>query len=160
MFIDLQKAFDTVDHDILLRKLELYGIRGTGNNWFRSYLKNRKQYININGTKSDYKQVLHGVPQGSVLGPLLFIIYINDLPKALIFSDPSLFADDTCLLYSNLSLRVIEKRLNIDLKWLCANKISLNVSKTEVLFFHKFIRLSTTMSGLSLMAKSYILVAL
>ena len=84
--------------------------------------------------------VLHGVPQGSVLGPLLFIIYINDLPNALIFSDPSLFADDTCLLYSNWSLRLIEKRLNIDLKrlfkWLCANKISLNLSKTEVLLFH------------------------
>ena len=137
VFIDLQKAFDTVDHNILLRKLELYGIRGTCNKWFRTYLKDRTQYVNINDTKSDFKRVLHGVPQGSVLGPLLFIIYINDLPNALIFSDPSLFADDTCLLYSNSSLKLIEKRLNIDLKrlfkWLCANKISLNVSKTEVL---------------------------
>ena len=140
VFIDLQKAFDTVDHDILFRKLELYGIRGICNQWFRSYLKGRKQYVSLNGKKSDYKQVLHGVPQGSVLGPLLFIIYINDLPNSLIFSDPTLFADDTCLLYSNSSLKLINKRLNIDLKrlfkWLCANKISLNVSKTEVLLFH------------------------
>ena len=116
VFIDLQKAFDTVDHNILLRKLELYGIRGKCNNWFRSYLKGRKQYVFLNGKKSNYKEVLFGVPQGSVLGPLLFLIYINDLPKALIFSDVTLFADDTCLLYSNSSLKQIEKRLNIELK--------------------------------------------
>ena len=135
-----------MDHNILLRKLELYGIRGICNKWFASYLKGRKQYVSLNGKKSDYKQVLHGVPQGSVLGPLLFIIYINDLPNALLFSNATLFADDTCLLYSNPSLKCIEKRLNVDLKrlfkWLCANKISLNVSKTEVLLFrntHKVI---------------------
>ena len=139
VFIDLQKAFDTVDHDILLQKLKSYGIRGKCNQWFESYLKNRKQYVSINGVKSDFKQVSFGVPQGSVLGPLLFIIYINDLPNALLFSDATLFADDTCILYSNPSLKLIQKRLNIDLKrlfkWLCANKISLNVSKTEVLLF-------------------------
>ena len=140
VFIDLQKAFDTVDINILLRKLELYGIRGKCNQWFRSYLTNRRQYVSVNGKKSSLRQVLFGVPQGSVLGPLLFIIYINDLPNGLLFSEATLFADDTCLLYSNSSLKLIEKFMNIDLKrlfkWLCANKISLNVSKTEVLLFH------------------------
>ena len=156
MFIDLQKAFDTVDHNILLRKLELYGIRGNCNKWFESYLKGRKQYVSLNGKKSDYKQVLHRVrvPQGSVLGPLLFIIYINDLPNILLYSNATLFADDTCLLYSNSFLKYIEKHLNVDLnrlsKWLCANKISLNVSKTEVLLFrntHKNINHSVRLKG-------------
>ena len=105
-----------------------------------NYLTGRKQYVSINGKKSSLRQIMHGVPQGSVLGPLLFLIYINDLPNSLLYSTATLFADDTCLLYSNPSLKSIEKALNIDLrrlfKWLCSNKISLNVSKTEVLLFH------------------------
>ena len=106
MFIDLQKAFDTVDINILLRKLELYGIRGKCNNWFRSYLTGRRQYVSLNGKTSDLKEIFHGVPQGSVLGPLLFIIYINDLPNSLIFGTATLFADDTCILFSSISLIV------------------------------------------------------
>ena len=133
VFIDLQKAFGTVDHKILLKKLELYGIRGIANRWFKSYLS-ISQYVVVNGEESSRQEILFGVPQGSVLGPLLFIIYINDLANAIIFSQTTLFADDTCLVYSNNSLRKIEKCLNIDLrrlfKWLCSNKISLNVSKT------------------------------
>ena len=79
IFIDLEKAFDTVSHDILLEKLDLYGIRGISNDWFRSYLSDRSQIVSINGFNSDYKTVKYGVTQGSVLGPLLLLIFINDL---------------------------------------------------------------------------------
>ena len=157
VFIDLQKAFDTVDINILLRKLELYGIRGKCNQWFHSYLTDRRQYVRVNGKNSGFKQIFYGVPQGSVLGPHLFIIYINDLPNALIHSESTLFADDTCLLFSSSSLKKIERCLNIDLKrlfkWLCANKISLNVSKTEVLLFRNVHKTINHNIGLKLNGK-------
>ena len=139
VFIDLQKAFDTVDHEILLSKLFHYGIRGTSNNWFRSYLTNRQQFVTVNGKDSDLRIMKFGVPQGSVLGPLLFLIYINDLYLSVEHSTARHFADDTCLLIQNKSLKRIKKFLNRDLKslnqWLKANKISLNASKTEILIF-------------------------
>ena len=139
VFIDLQKAFDTVDHEILLRKLQYYGIRGTANDWFQSYLINRKQYVTINGYDSKIVNMHYGVPQGSVLGPLLFLIYINDLHTAIKFSTTRHFADDTNLLIKNKSPKQLQKQLNIDLgqlcKWLKANKISLNASKTELIIF-------------------------
>ena len=139
IFIDLQKAFDTVDHDVLLYKLDHYGIRGITNDWFKSYLKNRKQFVSINGLNSGEKFVAYGVPQGSVLGPLLFLIYINDLHKALNHCTALHFADDTVLIHENKSLKQMQKYVNIDLKninnWLKANKISLNTSKTEMLLF-------------------------
>ena len=95
VFLDLKKAFDTVDHSILLKKLEKYGIRGNMHKWFKSYLSFRVQFVEYNNCHSDNKQITHGVPQGSILGPLLFILYINDFSKAsdLLFS--ILFADDT-----------------------------------------------------------------
>ena len=139
VFIDLQKAFDTVDHKILLKKLDHYGIRGTANKWFESYLSNRQQFVTINDKHSSLKPMNFGVPQGSVLGPLLFLIYINDLHKAIHYSTTRHFADDTNLLISNHSPKQLRKQLNIDLKiltlWLKANKISLNSSKTEILIF-------------------------
>ena len=139
VFIDLQKAFDTVDHSILLKKLYHYGIRGIANSWFKSYLSNRKQFVTINGVNSDLQPMKFGVPQGSVLGPLLFLIYINDLHSIIKYSTTRHFADDTNLLIKNNSLKQLKKYLNFDLRnlasWLKANKISLNASKTEMLIF-------------------------
>ena len=118
VFIDLQKAFDTVNHHILTAKLEHYGIRGVANNWFKSYLSGRTQYVSIQGYDSDDKAVLHGVPQGSVLGPLLFLIYINDLHKAIKNSSVYHFADDTNLLNINTSPKKLQNDINYDLKCL------------------------------------------
>ena len=141
IFVDLQKAFDTVNHEILLEKLQYYGVRGMTNEWFKSYLTNRKQFVSINGYDSDVKELRHGVPQGSVLGPLLFLLYINDLHFAIKHSNVYHFADDTNLLHINESFKKSQKYLNFDLKylhkWLLANKISLNCNKTELIFFHK-----------------------
>ena len=141
IFVDLQKAFDTVNHDILIAKLDHYGIRGTANNWFTSYLKNRSQFVSILGFDSSIKPINHGVPQGSVLGPLLFLLYINDLHFAIKNSKVFHFADDTNLLNISNSPKKNQKSVNADLKilykWLLANKISLNCDKTEVIFFHK-----------------------
>ena len=138
-FIDLEKAFDTVNHKILLSKLEHYGIRETSLTWIESYLSNRKQSVKLNGVHSKYERVCCGVPQGSILGPLLFIIYINDMHSAVKSSVMHHFADDTNILFSDKNPNKIAKLLNRDLKllyeWLCANRLSLNVSKTEFILF-------------------------
>ena len=134
-----KKAFDTVDHTILLNKLKYYGIRGKTNDWFRSYLTGRRQFVSINGYNSKLLDLNIGVPQGSVLGPLLFLIYINDLHIAIRNSKVHHFADDTNLLHINNSPNQLNKQLNQDLRslcnWLKANKIALNVTKTEFIFF-------------------------
>ena len=138
VFTDLKKAFDTVDHEILLKKLWHYGIRGIANDWFKSYLTNRMQYVSIDGISSDLLEVNFGVPQGSVLGPLLFLLYINDLHNSIRFSSPFHYADDTGLLNIQDSISAINKTLNKDLRelsfWLNANKIALNVAKTNYSF--------------------------
>ena len=140
IFIDLQKAFDTVNHKILLLKLEHYRIRGCVLEWFRSYLSERKQYVSVNGSNSNLLSITCGVRQGSVLGPLLFLIYINDLPnvsKKLTFY---LFADDTNIYCEskNVSdlMRTVNKELRSVKKWLDANKLALNIDKTNYIIFH------------------------
>ena len=139
IFVDLQKAFDTVDHQILLAKLNHYGIRGVSNDWFKSYLSNHNQYVSINGYESGLAAINCGVPQGSVLGPLLFLLYIHDLNQAIKFCKVHHFADNTNLLCLSNSIKKLSKLVNADLKhllnWLNANKISFNVKKTEIIFF-------------------------
>ena len=141
VFIDLRKAFDTVDHEILIKKLEHYGARGIPKHWFCSYLNNRKQFVSINGFKSSLESISCGVPQGSVLGPLLFLIYINDLSCSIKYSTVYHFADDTNLLCINKSLKSLCNKINYDLKkltdWLNGNRISLNTDKTEFVIFRK-----------------------
>ena len=123
VFIDLKKAFDTVNHDILLYKLEHYGIRGASLLWFKSYLSEHKQFVHLDGIESEVKTITCGVPQGSVLGPLLFLLYINDLPNISKELKFCLFADDTNIFLESNDLKSLEKTMNKELlklyEWLC-----------------------------------------
>ena len=114
VFADLKKAFDTVGHNIL--RENYYGIRGVAKDWFRSYLGNPKQYVTLNGSNSSFKAILTGVPQESVLGPLLSLISIKDLCKCIKYSETYHFADDTNVLLSHNSLETVAKRMIFDLK--------------------------------------------
>ena len=139
VFIDLRKAFDTIDHDLLLEKLDNFGVRGTSNNWLNSYLKNRKQFVSLNNTSSSLSQVLCGVPQGSVLGPILFILYINDICNVSKLLRLILFADDTNLFRSGNNVKELSCEISSELSkldtWFAVNKLSLNVAKTNFIVF-------------------------
>ena len=139
VLIDFRKAFDTVDHKILLDKLYHYGIRGNAYDWMNSYLSKRQQQVHYNGVSSSFKTVNCGVPQGSILGPLLFIIYINDLSSVSQILTSILFADDTTLFDSDKNLTTLVDRFNNELvnifNWLNANRLSLNIDKTNFMIF-------------------------
>lgn len=137
--LDLSKAFDTVNHGILIDKLQKYGIRGIAIDWFKNYLENRRQYVIYNGNKSNEESITYGVPQGSILGPLLFLIYINDLSSLSENCQTILFADDANLLFSSRNkehlVRDINNELNIIQEWMNINELSLNLKKTEYIIY-------------------------
>ena len=139
IFLDLKKAFDTVNHSILLKKINHCGIRGIINDWFSSYLLGRSQVTEIDSNLSTINKILCGVPQGSVLGPLLFLIYINDFHNSSEKFSFCLFADDTNLLYADKNLKSLEKAVNNGLvrvsDWLNANKLTLNAKNRTLLSF-------------------------
>ena len=139
IFLDLSKAFDTINHNILLDKLHHYGVRGSAFEWFRDYIHARTQFVSYNNHKSTLLEISCGVPQGSILGPLLFILYLNDIAFSTNFFKFIIYADDTNLLASHKNLPYLINHTNYELAkistWLKANKLSLNIGKTSFMFF-------------------------
>ena len=147
IYLDLSKAFDTLDHAILLDTLFNYGIRGNPPKLISSYLENRQQFVEFRNTKSNIMQISTGVPQGSILWQLLFLIYINDFPSASSYFNFIMYADDTTL-YSNIDspnqndmIRLTETKNNAELakidEWLKINKLSLHLKKSKYMVFKK-----------------------
>ena len=139
IFVDLSKAFDTVNHEILLDKLEHYGIRGKALDLFRSYLYERRQYTMLDKSKSSIKSIGCGVPQGSVLGPLFFILFINDLPNCCHLGNVRIFADDTNVFFHGDNIEdMINTARNIMIElnsWFSLNKLTLNTDKSSFTIF-------------------------
>ena len=139
IFIDLTKAFDTVNHSILIDKLNKYGVSGKANSLLKSYLENRVQYVEVNNSKSSHKDITCGVPQGSVLGPLLFLIYINDLPNCSPLGNIRIFADDTAIFFEcndpTQLAHITENIMNNISEWFKANKLTLNLDKSNFCIF-------------------------
>ena len=151
VYLDLSKAFDTLDHTVLLDKLKYYGVQNNALNWFASYLSNRYQYVDFNGTFSSKLPLTTGVPQGSILGPLMFIIYINDIHEVSDKFHSILYAADTTLesplctfdtsaVNNKFNTDTLSSNINDELhliyEWLCLNKLSLNIKKTKFMIFH------------------------
>ena len=140
VFLDMSKAFDCVDHNILLQKMLTYGVRGNAFSWFKSYLSERHQRVEFNGTLSENTcKVECGVPQGSILGPLLYLIYINDINQCLTHCHVTLYADDTTLIVTAKTYEDLYRFVNEDLsalsKWLCLNKLTMNIKKTKYITY-------------------------
>jgi hypothetical protein len=137
LFIDLAKAFDSINRDILFKKLEHIGVRGVALNWFESYLSQRKQIVSINNYLSDVSNIDYGVVQGSSLGPLLFVIYINNISKINLFGSLYLFADDTAVIFQHDTWQQVfslaSRELTIIKRWFDENVLTMNISKTKCL---------------------------
>ena len=133
LFCDLTKAFDTISHPILLEKLKVYGVRGIANSWFRSYLNNRQQFTVYNNSSSSYNRINVGVPQGSILGPILFSIYINDITHTSNLLDFILFANDTTIFIKGKDINelkiILNRELGLVVDWIKSNKLTLNIKK-------------------------------
>ena len=136
--LDLSKAFDTVNHMILMEKCDKYGIRGVAKEGLISYLNGRKQCVSYNGIKSKKEMISYGIPQGSILGPLLFLIFINDLTAVSNESRPILFANDTNIFFvykNKLNRLIIEKNWKKIQTWMNCNELSLNLNKTQYMIY-------------------------
>ena len=147
-FFDLAKCFDTIDHKILLTKLEKYGVLQNELKWFSSYLNDRQQTVRVNGTLSPIRPVSLGVSQGSVLGPLLFLVFINDLPKSLNQTEHNMFADASMVYVQGETNREVQSLLQGDINtiynWFCKNKLTLNIDKSNCMLMGTYQRLGGT----------------